>query len=158
MTFKTQPLVGNRVLVRGSDSLGVQGQCVLNSTQWDQVKEQKQFSQATKEFDEAVEEFFRPLDAALTKLAGRAETAPDSATFVVLEEATEGTPHNPGLLIHLDHDAVCLRLLEQGAFDRLIWVDNILEVVPAGSVNPAQDDVPLEFAVASPEVVASTFE
>ena len=58
----------------------------------------------------------------------------DPSTFVVLREEVAGQPAQPGLLVKLNHDSVVLRLLEQGNHQRLVWVDNTLEVLESQPV------------------------
>ena len=70
MSFTTTALVGNRVLVTGTDFLGTEGKAVLDSSQWVAVNARKQHKQASKEFDDAVEEFFKPLTEAATNREG----------------------------------------------------------------------------------------
>jgi hypothetical protein len=138
MTFTTQRLVNNRMLVRGTDILGVDGQCTLSTTQWDDINADKAFSQAEAEFNKAVEAFFAPLEAAkdqFEKAASRPDL--DPATFVVLEEPVEGQPSKPGRMIKLSHDSVVLRLLEQGNSNRLVWVGDMLEVLEPQPAAPA---------------------
>lgn len=134
MTFTTQRLVNNRMLVRGSDITGGVGECTLDTTQWDEIKANKAFSEAETEFDEAVEKFFAPLNAAIEKLESVGQVDPDPSTFVVLREEVAGQPAQPGLLVKLNHDSVVLRLLEQGNHQRLVWVDNTLEVLESQPV------------------------
>ena len=50
MSFTTTALVGNRVLVRGTDFLGTEGSTVLDSSQWVELNRHKQHKSATKEF------------------------------------------------------------------------------------------------------------
>ena len=84
MSFTTTALVGNRVLVTGTDFLGTEGKAVLDSSQWVAVNARKQHKQASKEFDTAVEEFFKPL----TEAADKAH----SATVPVAEAFRAGEP------------------------------------------------------------------
>lgn len=134
MTFTTQRLVNNRMLVRGSDITGGVGECTLDTTQWDEIKATKAFSEAEAEFDAAVEAFFAPLNDAKEKLESVGKVDPDPATFVVLREEVAGQPAQPGLLVKLNHDSVVIRLLEQGNHQRLVWVDNTLEVLESQPV------------------------
>lgn len=145
MTFATQKLVGERVLVNGSDSYGHEGSCVLDSTQWTEVNGSKAWSLATADFDKAVHEFFAPIEAAIDALG--AATKPkekDPASYVVLQEPVVGVPAQPGNLVHLTHDSIVLRLLESGQHNRLVWVDNTLEILelstPAAPAAPAPVD------------------
>jgi len=136
MTFTTSKLTGERVLVRGTDVFGAIGETVLDSSQWSEVNSRKEFSQATDEFDKAVAEFFKPLTEAAEKIGKKMEKQPDAASYVVLSEAQAGVEAKPGQLIKLTNDSICLRLIEQGNTDRLVWVDKKLEVL-------AVEDVPV---------------
>ena len=143
MAFTTTALVDNRVLVQGTDFLGVDGKCVLDSSQWLEVNKTTQFKQATSEFDDAVKAFFAPLEEAADKLeAAKKGDAPDPVTFVVLDEETKGVPAKPGRFVQLTHDSIVLRLLEQGAHDRLAWVNETLEVI----ASPSQATLPVDEA------------
>lgn len=132
MTFTMQNLVGDRVLVRGADQFGTEGQAVLDATQWREVNSHKEFDQATEAFDEAVRQFFAPLEQAADNLAAaRKGPEQDSIGYVVLAEPVKGQASEPGKLVKLTHDSIVLRLLEQGGHDRLAWVGDDLEVLEA---------------------------
>lgn len=132
MTFTTTALVGDRVLVRGQDFLGTEGQVVLDSSQWSEVNRTKQFKEASSEFDAAVEEFFAPLTAAADKAKAKGKKEQDPIEFVVLDEGTEGTPGTPAHLVKLTKDSQILRLIEDNAgTDRLAWVNDTLEILAA---------------------------
>ena len=133
MSFTTTALVGNRVLVTGTDFLGTEGKAVLDSSQWVAVNARKQHKQASKEFDDAVEEFFKPLTEAADKaqqaLAGKTQ---DPVEFVVLSEATDGVKAKPAQIVALSKDSIIIRLIEEGTTDRLVWVnDTTLGVLAA---------------------------
>ena len=133
MTFSTVNLVGERVLVKGTDFLGTEGQVVLDSSQWIAVNREKQLKEATTEFDAAVEEFFAPLTQAADKAkAVGNKPEQDPIEFVVLEEGETGTPGKAPHLVKLTKDSVILRLIEENAgTDRLAWVNDTLEVLAA---------------------------
>jgi hypothetical protein len=143
MTFTTTALVDNRVLVQGTDFLGVDGKTVLDSSQWLEVNKATHFKEATNEFDAAVKEFFAPLTEASDKLeAIQKGDAPDPVTFVVLDEETKAVPGKPAHLVKLTKDSIILRLLEQGASDRLAWVNEELEII----ASPSQATLPVDEA------------
>jgi hypothetical protein len=141
MTFTTTRLVGNRVLVGGSDVFGNKGQAILDSTQWDEVNADKAYDQAAEAFDAAVEEFFAPLVQASETLAKTLERPADPASYVVLREAVEGQAPQPEQLVKLTHDSIVLRLIEQNrGTGRVIWVgDDQLEILEADTPLPAFD-------------------
>lgn len=133
MTFTARRLVGNRVMVTGTDVLNTSGQTILDSTQWDEINADKKFSKATEEFDAAVEEMFAPITRAAEKLSQAIAVPEDSASYVVLREPVEGVRPDPGHVIKLDRDSVILRLIEQGDTSRLVWVNGELEVLEPGA-------------------------
>lgn len=133
MSFNTQRLVNNRVLVSGTDVFGTEGRVTVDSSQWDDIKGNQKYDQAMDAFDDAVESFFAPLVEAAEKAneAGKVEQPTDSASYVVLNEAVEGVDAVSATLVHLNDDSIVLRLIEQDETDRLIWVDDKLEVLAA---------------------------
>lgn len=141
MTFTTLNLANDRVLVRGTDSQGTNGEQVLDGSQWFSIRQDKEFSRAEKDFASAVEDFFAPLTDAVDELRSKMERPTDPITHVVFEEAEEAKAGKPGKLIKLSHDSIVLRLIEEGQPDRLVWVDGELEVLAAG-VTPPQATVP----------------
>ena len=143
MSFTTTALVGNRVLVTGTDFLGTEGKAVLDSSQWVAVNARKQHNVASKEFDTAVEEFFAPLTQAADK-AHAATQGPveDPITYVVIDDAVEGVQGKPAHVEKLTRDSVILRILEEDSdTTRLAWVADQLEVL-AESQAPSNVTVP----------------
>lgn len=135
--FTTSPLVDGRVLVQGEDSHGSQGSTTVDGSQWAEINRRDEFSQANDDFDRAVEEFFKPLTDAAEERE-RALTRPtDPIAYVVLHEGTSGVPAQDEQLVKLSKDSMILRIIEEGQTDRLVWVEDsleILEVLPgAGS-------------------------
>ena len=124
MTFQVQNMLGDQALVSGTDHLGNTGKTIVFTTQWDELKARKNFSSAQEDFDAQVEAFFAPLTEAAEKLEKAVNAkAPDSASFIVLTEAVEGTPSQPAQVVALTKDSIILRLIEEGNTDRLVWVD-----------------------------------
>jgi len=140
MTFTTTTLVDNRVLVRGTDVLGTEGSVVLDSTQWNEINERTEIKQAQAEFDATVEAFFAPIEKAAAKLQQTFERPADSLSFIVISEEEKATPGKAAHVVRLSHDSMVLRLLEQGAGDRLVWVNDGLEILEADAQAPAVDD------------------
>jgi hypothetical protein len=129
--FSTSQIAGgNRVLVTGEDSLGVKGQTVVDSTEWNDVKAHQAYHLAEKDYDVAVEEFFAPLMAAAEAM-GKACERPerDSINYIVYQDEVEGVKPEPARIQKLSHDSVILRVIEQGDFGRLVWVNDTLEVL-----------------------------
>lgn len=140
MTFTTSKLVGSRVLVKGTDGSGTEGQVVLDSTQWDEVNSTDMFKQAEADFDRAVEAFFAPLTEA-TEAIGKALHKPrDPLSYVVLQEGSDGVAPVNEVLVQLSHDSKILRLISDGKSDRLVWVGDSLEILEV------DDELPFEAA------------
>jgi len=133
MSFKTIALAGNKVLVRGTDVTGSEGQEVLDSTQWLELNQKDVHGAAHAKFNEAVEAFFAPITDAIDELeaAHRIENAVDPLFYVVKGEAVEAVAGEAQEIIELNRDSVILRAIEEGQSDRLVWVNNHLEVTAA---------------------------
>ena len=128
--FTTTRLVGSRVLIKGQDVFGVEGQTIVSSEQWDEIGADKAYSQAEADFNAAVEDFFKPLTEAAEKMHKAVEKPADSIGYVVLQEGEEGKPAVAEQLIKLTHDSIVLRLIEQNpTTNRLVWVGDELEVL-----------------------------
>jgi hypothetical protein len=131
VSFSLTPLVGDRVLVKGEDIAGTSGSCVVDSSQWNAIKQDGNYNQAVEAFDEAVDAFFAPLleAAAVLEDAVDPEVPEDSVRYVVLKEEVEGTPAQSAHIVELTSDSVILRLIEDGQDSRLLWVNGTLEVI-----------------------------
>lgn len=154
MTFTMLNLADERVLIKGTDSQGTDGQTVVFATEWNEVKRRQQFAEHSEDFDAAVEEFFAPLMEAATKLEDAlAVPKPDPISYVVFDEGVESTPGRQREVHKLSHDSIVLRLIESGDHDRLVWVGDRLEVLAVlpGSPSPTpvagdpHADEPTEF-------------
>ena len=136
--FTTLNLSGERVLIKGTDSQGTDGQTVVFATEWNEVKRRTQHSEAHEDFDRAVEEFFAPLTQAAEALdLAFNQQSRDPISFVVLDEGEAASPGRTEVVIKLSHDSVVLRLLESGDTDRLVWVGDTLEVLEVLPGSPA---------------------
>lgn len=130
MTFTTSHLTGGRVLVRGTDTTGTQGETVLDGTDWARAKQHAAHAEAHEGFDAAVEEFFAPLLEASERLESTlAMPALDKDSYFVIDEGEEPTTGRSPVVIRLSRDSVVLRLIEEGHTDRLVWVGGELEVL-----------------------------
>lgn len=141
--FSTNTLVGDRVLVTGTDVFGESGKTIVDASQWNELALRKDVSKATADFDAAVEAFYAPLTEAADKaeVAMKGNRPDDASAYVVITEATEGVPANAGQTVRLTRDSVILRLIEEQNTDRLVWVDGtieVLEVLPNTSASPVQ--------------------
>ncbi len=124
MSFVVQHMLGAQALVSGADRLGNEGKTIVSTVQWDELKERKNFSSATEDFDTAVEEFFAPLKEASEKIEkALAPKEKDSLEFVVLKKGVEAVEGERDQIVELTKDSIILRLIEEGNTDRLIWVD-----------------------------------
>lgn len=138
MQFTTTNLVGDRVLVKGTDKFGTEGSQVVSSTQWNDVLAHDSYLTATDAYETAVEEFFAPLMAAAAQAEKKlARPKNDPSAYVVLHEGVEAVAGEERVLIQLDKDSVILRLISDGDFDRLVWVADELEVL---EVETDEDD------------------
>jgi len=128
--FKVTQLLGQQALVEGTDSAGATGSVVLDTREWDSIKADQAFSQATEDFEAAVEKFFKPItdaaEAANVKL--NSVTPTDAAAYVVVQERVEGVQAQDEVLHHLSHDSIVLRLIEEKKVNRLKWVGDQLVV------------------------------
>lgn len=131
-TFTTSQLRGDRVLVQGTDKNNIVSETVLDSTQWNEIKSHADYHLAEAGFNDAVEAHFADITAAAEAFA--AAVAPkklDPIEYFEIKPAVEGVPAEQGVAHKLNRDSVILRLIEDGNFDRLVWVNNELEVLAA---------------------------
>lgn len=127
--FTRTNLVGERVLVAGTDTVGTEGSVVLDARQWNELNGHGEFAKAAAAFDDKVDEFFKELtDAADAVDAARAKPGDDPITYVVVEEGVESTAGKDRVVALLNHDSQVLRALDQGEDDRLVWVNGSLEI------------------------------
>lgn len=125
MSFNVQTMLGQTAVVSGTDINGRTGSTTVSTAQWEELNGRTGFSKAQKDFDQAVEDFFKPLteaaDKATAAMAGKTQ---DPVEFVVLAEATTGVQAKPAQIVALSKDSIILRLIEEGTTDRLVWVDD----------------------------------
>ena len=123
MTFDLTMLAGGQALVTGSKKAQ---RCVLDASQWIQLKQHKARMEAEEVFDATVEEFYKPL----TEAAGEYESRlgqtmkADPAFEYVLQPGAEGTEKTSREVYYLDNASAILRMIESGNTDRLIWVND----------------------------------
>lgn len=137
-SFTTTPLLGNKALVRGTDRFGVTGQTVLDSTEFESLLQNSRIDEAKAEFDAAVEDFFSELTEASERLNDALTQAEegDPAEYVVISEATEGSAATGRVIHKLGPDAIVLRIIAAGEFDRLVWVGDKLTVLASQVAEP----------------------
>ena len=126
MSFNLTMLAGNQALITGDKS---KQRCVLDATQWIQIKQHQARIKAEEVFDATVEEFYKPL----TEAAGEYESRlgqimkADPAFDYVLQPGAEGTEKTSRKVYYLNDASAILRMIESGDTSRLIWVgDQIL--------------------------------
>ena len=123
MTFNLTMLAGDQALVTGSKKAQ---RCVLDASQWIQLKQHKARMEAEEVFDATVEEFYKPL----TEAAGEYESRlgqimkADPAFEYVIQPGAEGTEKTSREVYYLDDASAILRMIESGDTDRLIWVND----------------------------------
>ena len=143
MTFTTNNLVNNRVLVSGTDVNGIEGRTVLDGTEWADIKAHQEFDSAEADFAKAVDEFFAPLVKAAEARESVFKQDEDPLSLVILDEGEEGTPARARNVRRLSKDSMILRLIESGQDDRLVWVDNDLEIL-SEPASPTQQSAPAQ--------------
>lgn len=137
MTFTKLNLSGDRALIKGTDSQGVDGETVVSTAEWNEVKRRTQMTSAHKDFDRVVEEFFAPIVEAAEKLHVELDqTEQDESSFIVLDEGEEATAGRRRSVISLSRDSIVLRLIEEGHDNRLVWVNGDLEVLASEPTTP----------------------
>lgn len=140
-TFNTTRLVNSRTVVRGTDKFGAVGETTIDSSQWDEIVAHDEFHQATADFDAAVTEFFAPLNAAADAVQRKLTMPKDPLSYVVLHEGIEGVQAQDAEVVELSRDSMILRLIENNAFHRLVWVGDELEILEDdGSDEPLTED------------------
>ena len=125
--FNVTELAGHRALVTGDANQ----QCILDTTERDELRLIMQNREIDEMFDENIEGFFAPLTRAAELhdrrhelLAQQFNQADDPAFSLVLKEAVEGVEGVEEERVILSHDSVVLRLIDSGRTDRLVWVGN----------------------------------
>ena len=128
MTFNTQALTGNRVLV--TEGTGTKAKStVLDGSQWAEIQAVRNFNEADEVFNETVAEFFKPITDAAEAANKAIDVPTDELTFIVLSEGTEGVASTPAHVVELTKDSQILRLLEDGNTKRLVWVGDTLDIL-----------------------------
>ena len=153
--FNVTELAGHRALVTGDANQ----QCILDTTERDELRLLIENREVDQMFDEDIEDFFAPLTRAAElhdlrheALAQEFEQSDDPAFNFVLKEAVEGVEAVKEERVILGHDSVVLRLIDSGQTDRLVWVGNdTIEVIALQRPEPVVfdevdiDDMPAEF-------------
>jgi hypothetical protein len=126
-TFSTTNLVGERVLVQGTDVNGISGKTILDSSQFNELKGNSAHDAAHEAFDAAVKEFWAPITEAAETLAA-AHVAVEDIFVEKIADASPAVPARSAEYVRLTPDTVILRRIEAGETDGLIWVGDNLEI------------------------------
>ena len=137
--FTTTALANEFFYVEGTDVRGKHGECIVEGGEWLAIKRMLGTDAAKEQLDAAIEEFFKPLVEAADAFAAAKAPVVDALSVVVLNEGTVGEPAREREVVHLGRDAQILRAIEEGATDRLLWVDGTLVITAAPVEVPAQD-------------------
>ncbi len=139
--FTITPLAGSGVLVEGEDVRGYMDQEVLNPTVWEGLKLREKHADAVAKVDAAIEALVAPImEAAAEANAVLSAASLDPLLYVVEQEQVENVPGQPQILRKLDRDSIVLRAIEEGAEDRLLWINGHLQLT-AQPVTPAVPEV-----------------
>ena len=140
--FKTTRLANHRVLVKGTDQFGTTDQTVLDSTQWDGIKAELTKSTVEDQFNAAVEEFYAPLLEKIDAIVADAQkSVVDDAYVLTVGETVNAVEAVAPTVYRLNQDSAILRLLEEGRTDRLVWVNDKLEIIAEQDETPADAEV-----------------
>ena len=129
--FSTIDLTGNRVLVEGTDARGHYGSQVIDASEWLEIKGALKHNEAHEQFDDAVRSFFDPLMQAVDALQADHQPQLDPLSYVVVQEGVDSVQGRDEIAVRLSTDSMILRLLEDDPqTGRLIWVNDVLEILP----------------------------
>jgi hypothetical protein len=126
MTFTVTPLVSGGYLVEGQDSKGVEGTTVLHSQSWDYVQHLRTHEVAEAEFDQMVDEFFKPLTDAAAAFNAKLAGPTNEWGTVTIGETVEGKTARS---LDLDEAGIVLRILDETDGSSLRWVSGDLVAV-----------------------------
>ena len=129
--FTATALANEHFLVEGTDIRGKHGEAVVYGGDWLEIKRMLGTDSAKEQLDAAIEEFFKPLVEAADAFAAAKAPVVDALSVVVLNEGTAGEPARERKVLHLTRDSQILRAIEEGATDRLLWVNGELVITAA---------------------------
>ena len=139
--FTATALANEFFLVEGTDVRGRYGEHVLDGREWLEIKRALGTDTAKEQLDAAIEEFFKPLVEAADAFTAAKAPVVDALSVVVLNEGTTGEPAREREVIHLSQASQILRAIEEGATDRLLWVNGELMITAAPAEVPVPDVV-----------------
>ena len=144
-SFKTIRLANHRVLVDGTDAFGNSGRAVLDSTQWDGIKAELTKSTVEDQFNAAVEEFYAPLLEKIDAIVADAQkSVVDDAYVLTVGETVDAVEAAEPTVYRLSQDSAILRLIEEGRTDRLVWVNDSLEIIAEQDETPANAEASVD--------------
>jgi hypothetical protein len=126
MTFHVTALVSGGYLVEGQDSKGVEGTTVLHSQSWDYVQHLRTHEVAEAEFDQMVDEFFKPLTDAAAAFSAKLAGPTNEWGTVTIGQTVEG---KQARTLDLDEAGIVLRILDETDGSSLRWVSGDLVAV-----------------------------
>ena len=127
--FHTTDLSGNRVLVEGTDVRGNFGSQVIDASEWLEIKGALKHNEAHEQFDDTVRS--APLMEAVDALQADRQPQLDPLSYVVVQEGVDSVQGQDEIAVRLSPDSMILRLLEDDPQTiRLIWVNDVLEILP----------------------------
>ena len=139
--FTTTALANENFLVEGTDVRGKYGECIIDGGEWLAIKRALGTDTAKAELDAAIEEVFKPFVEAADAFATAKAPVVDALSVVVLDEGTTGEPAREREVVVLGQSSQILRAIEEGATDRLLWVDGSLVITAAPAEVPVPDVV-----------------
>jgi len=128
-SFTSKDLASERALITGTDDAGVARKTIISTLEFSQRKHLRAHEAATDTFDEAVTAFWAPITAATEAVNKTVKEVRDPAFFDVTQEAEQGVIGQVEVLNKLSLDTVILNMIEAGNTDRLIWIDDTIEVL-----------------------------
>lgn len=139
--FTATALANEFFLVEGTDIRGKHGEFIVDGGEWLEIKRALGTDTAKEQLDAAVEEFFKPLVEAADAFAAAKAPTMDALSTIVLNEGTTGEPAREREVVVLGQSSQILRAIEEGATDRLLWVDGALVITAAPAEVPVPDVV-----------------
>jgi hypothetical protein len=136
-SFNTIELMGDKVLVQGTDRNNASGRMVVDASQWNLLREVAAFDAAVADHGRVVEEFFAPIVQSSERVKALGSNEPDPLSYIETQAAVDGVKAVPAVRKKLSDDSIILRVLEQGQVDLLVWVAEDQLVVAKPSTAPA---------------------
>lgn len=126
-SFTVQGLLNGGAVVMGTDIHGAQGMMEVSTHQWESIQRTVQSRSNQEQFDQKVEDFFKPLTDAAQAVLDASKQERDPLSYVTLKPGVEGTIAAAEEVVHLNNHSIILRILEDGIqsdINRLVWLDD----------------------------------